>query len=85
MHENTARVSPAPTMEPLIDTNAAAVLLGLAPITLAKARVRGDGPPYVKLGASVRYRASDLMSWAAARVRTSTSAATVADDVGERA
>jgi hypothetical protein len=30
---------------------------------LAKARWRGDGPPYFKIGRSVRYRWGDVLSW----------------------
>ncbi len=78
--------APTPAhVEAMIDTAAAAALLGLAPITLCKMRVRGDGPAYVQLGRAVRYRPSVLMEWADSRKRTSTSAATVADEVGERA
>jgi predicted DNA-binding transcriptional regulator AlpA len=40
---------------------------------LAKARMRGDGPPYVKLGRSVRYREGDLVRWLKSRARQSTS------------
>jgi predicted DNA-binding transcriptional regulator AlpA len=40
---------------------------------LAKARMRGDGPSYVKLGRSVRYRESDLLQWLKSRARLSTS------------
>ncbi|MFG1383945.1 hypothetical protein [Xanthobacter versatilis] len=75
----------APAFTPLIDTAAAANLLGLAPISLAKMRVRGDGPPYVQLGRAVRYDPAVVMGWAAARTRRSTSAATVAAARGEAA
>ena len=30
---------------------------------LAKARMNGDGPRYLKLGRAVRYRESDLVAW----------------------
>ena len=35
--------------------------------------MRGDGPPYIKLGRSVRYRESTLVQWMKSRVRLSTS------------
>ena len=35
--------------------------------TLAKWRYRGDGPPYVKAGRSVRYRTAALSAWVKAR------------------
>jgi hypothetical protein len=40
---------------------------------LAKARMRGDGPPYVKIGRSIRYTETALIQWMKARRRLSTS------------
>ena len=41
---------------------------------LAKARMRGDGPPYVKLtGRTVRYTEAALIQWMKGRQRMSTS------------
>ena len=40
---------------------------------LAKARMRGDGPPYVKLGRSIRYSETTLLLWMRAHQRLSTS------------
>ena len=37
------------------------------------AAVRGDGPPMIKIGRSVRYRVADLREWLDARRVTSTS------------
>jgi len=42
-------------MSNLITTPEAAALLGLNDRTLVKWRLRGEGPPHVRLGASVRY------------------------------
>jgi predicted DNA-binding transcriptional regulator AlpA len=47
--------------------------LHLSTSWLAKARMRGDGPAYVKLGRSVRYRESALVQWLKSRTRQSTS------------
>ena len=55
------------------DERGAAKRLKLAPETLRNMRWRGDGPPFLKLGRTVRYRLSDLADWLDARVRTSTS------------
>ena len=55
------------------DTEFAARYLGLSASTLNKARVYGNGPKYVKLGKSVRYRLADLDDWIASRVVSSTS------------
>ena len=60
-------------MKPLLDEEAAAPLVGMTVSTLQKKRVTGDGPPYVKMGRSVRYRPDDLESFVAERVVTSTS------------
>ena len=60
-------------MKPLLDEEAAALLVGMTVSTLQKKRVTGNGPPYVKMGRSVRYRPDDLESFVAERVVTSTS------------
>ena len=39
---------------------------------LATRRFEGEGPPYVKVGAAVRYRASDVADWLAANTYNST-------------
>jgi predicted DNA-binding transcriptional regulator AlpA len=59
--------------ERLLTTTETAKLLRLSPSWLAKARMRGDGPPYVKLGRSVRYDEGDVAQWMKSRVRLSTS------------
>ncbi len=52
----------------------AAQYLGLSASTLAKMRLRGDGPPYSKAGPRiVIYERSDLDDWLASRRRRSTS------------
>jgi hypothetical protein len=40
---------------------------------LAKRRMSGDGPPFVKVGRSVRYTETGLIQWAKSRQRLSTS------------
>jgi predicted DNA-binding transcriptional regulator AlpA len=53
---------------------AAASYVGLSVSTLAKMRVRGDGPPWTTAGARiVVYPVSGLDEWLAHRVRRSTS------------
>lgn len=51
----------------------AAVLLGLAPSTMAKLRLSGNGPVYFKLGRRVLYRREDLVAWLESRVARDTS------------
>jgi predicted DNA-binding transcriptional regulator AlpA len=50
-----------------------AVRLGVSQSWLAKARVRGDGPAFIKIGRSVRYSPSSLVRWLKSRERVSTS------------
>ncbi|WP_371833209.1 helix-turn-helix domain-containing protein [Ferrovibrio sp.] len=45
---------------PLLETKRAAQYLGFHPNTLVKMRIRGDGPPFIRLGRSIRYRQRDL-------------------------
>jgi Helix-turn-helix domain len=40
---------------------------------LAKARMRGDGPPYIRVGRSIRYAEVALIQWMKSRQRLSTS------------
>jgi predicted DNA-binding transcriptional regulator AlpA len=68
------KAAPQPSSgERLLPPNDAANFLRVSVSFLAKARMRGDGPPYVKLGRSVRYRESDLVHWMKSRLRLSTS------------
>jgi predicted DNA-binding transcriptional regulator AlpA len=48
---------------------------GLSQRFLEVSAVRGDGPPMVKIGRSVRYRAGDVRAWIEARRVNSTSQA----------
>ena len=58
--------------ERLLTPKEAAAFLRLSVSWLAKVRMRGDGPVYVKPGRAVRYRESDLLSWLRSRARLST-------------
>ena len=40
---------------------------------LAKARMRGDGPPFIKIGRAIRYPEPALIHWMKGRHRLSTS------------
>ena len=40
---------------------------------LAKARMRGDGPPFIKVGRAIRYAEATLVQWTKGRQRLSTS------------
>lgn len=56
----------------VMDPKTAATYLRLAAQTLARWRVEGGGPPYLKLGGLVRYREEDLERWLDAHARLST-------------
>lgn len=67
----------------------AAIFLTLSSRTLQAWRLKGVGPPYVRLGRAIRYRRSDLVAWLAkqtyapaapaATPRISTATTTVTD------
>jgi hypothetical protein len=58
---------------PLLDTKEAADFLRVSISFLMKARLRGDGPRYRKLGRCVRYSAADLEVYLKQSGRFSTS------------
>jgi hypothetical protein len=66
-----------PTSEPSVPQPIVALLTdfdlerltGRARSSWQKARLTGDGPPFVRLGRLVRYRPSDFEAWLAARPR----------------
>jgi hypothetical protein len=41
----------------------AATLTGFTPKALERMRQRGDGPPFLKRGKSIRYAVADLRAW----------------------
>ncbi len=59
----------------LLTTEEAAALLNVPVRTLTNWRCRGrfPGPPFVRLGGTVRYRRGDLLEWVAERVQTQAS------------
>ena len=57
----------------LITPKEAATLLKVSSSWLAKARMRGDGPPYICVGRSIRYAETALIHWMKSRQRLSTS------------
>ena len=58
---------------PLLTAKDAAMFLKVSLSWLAKARMRGDGPPYICIGRSIRYAQATLMQWMKSRQRLSTS------------
>lgn len=64
---------PPATVATLMTPNDAANVLKVSLSWLAKARMRGDGPPYIRVGRSIRYSEAALMQWMKSRQRSSTS------------
>ena len=57
----------------LLTPKDAARLLKVSLSWLAKARMQGDGPAYIKVGRSIRYTELALLQWMKSRQRLSTS------------
>jgi excisionase family DNA binding protein len=51
----------------------AAKFLNISKSWLDKARMRGEGPAYIRIGRSVRYAKGTLIEWMKSRQRLSTS------------
>jgi predicted DNA-binding transcriptional regulator AlpA len=60
-------------LSPLLTAKEAAVRLKVSVSWLAKARMRGDGPPYICVGRAIRYSEAALIQWMKSRQRLSTS------------
>jgi len=59
--------------DPLLAPKDAAKILNVSVSWLAKSRLRGDGPRFVKIGRAVRYPLSSIHGYIKARMRGSTS------------
>ncbi len=57
----------------LLTPKEAAELLKVSPSWLAKARMRGDGPPFIRIGRSIRYSELALLQWMKSHQHLSTS------------
>lgn len=64
---------PVPDPLRLLGTEEVAALLGVAAITLRIWRLHGCGPPYIKLGRSVKYKRLAIESFLDSCSRSSTS------------
>lgn len=63
----------AQAFSPLLNPIEAARLLKVSLSWLAKARMTGYGPPYIRVGRSIRYSEAALLQWLKSRQRFSTS------------
>ena len=64
---------PATIIPVVLTPKEAAQRLRLSSSWLAKARMRGDGPPYIPIGRAIRYTEAALIQWLKSRQRLSTS------------
>jgi hypothetical protein len=62
-----------PALPESCDTATAATFLGLSRQFLKQMRLKGNGPPFVKVGATVRYSKDALVAFRARRTRRNTS------------
>jgi hypothetical protein len=62
-----------PNLVVLLTAAEAARILKVSTSWLAKARMRGDGPPYIKVGRAIRYSEPVILQWMKSRQRLSTS------------
>lgn len=60
-------------LDPLLDEGQASRYLRMSRRTLQGWRLKGGGPPFVRLGRNIRYRRSDLATFIRERLRLSTS------------
>jgi predicted DNA-binding transcriptional regulator AlpA len=60
-------------MERLLKPNEAAEFLRLSLSWLAKSRMRGDGPPFIRAGRAIRYSEAAMQQWLKSQQRLSTS------------
>jgi excisionase family DNA binding protein len=71
--DNFRQKPPPPAVIKLLTPKEAAEFLKVSLSWLAKARMRGDGPPFIKVGRAIRYSEAALLQWMKSRQRLSTS------------
>ncbi len=71
--EMNAQPEPTSRTVALLTPKDAVKVLKVSISWLAKARMRGDGPPYIKPGGAIRYSEAALLQWVKSRQRLSTS------------
>ena len=70
---NKQHIDVSTHLSALLTPKEAGRLLKVSLSWLAKARMRGDGPPYICIGRSVRYAETALIHWLKSQQRFSTS------------
>ncbi|MFN4275745.1 MAG: helix-turn-helix transcriptional regulator [Ferrovibrio sp.] len=78
-HKPKALLNSKAALERLLTPEQVSELTGLAEQTLARYRVSGGGPAFIRISARcIRYRESDLRAWIEAKAVLSTSEAAAA-------
>ncbi len=62
-----ASLRDVPTPQSLLDEDGAAAYIGMSSHFLRAARIKKRGPPFLRLGRSIRYTIADLDAWLAKR------------------
>ena len=70
--QNVPASKPGAGFERLLTSRETADRLRVSLSWLAKARMQGDGPPFVKFGRTIRYAEGTLVQWTKAHLRQST-------------
>jgi hypothetical protein len=66
----------------ILSTEDYARLTRRKPQSIRRERMRGDGPPFFRIGRRVFYRATDIEAWTAERIVQSTAEETVRSQLG---
>lgn len=72
-NSGNAATKSAPQIPKFLTPIEVASLYQVSTSWLAKRRMTGDGPPFVKVGRSVRYTEAGALQWAKSQQRLSTS------------
>jgi len=56
-------------VEEMLTAKEVATEMKISTSWLAKRRMDGDGPPYIKVGRSIRYMRTEIMQWMRSRQR----------------
>src|SRR5262245_28277445 len=77
LEQHPMRLDPSIDREAFAHQRSVAEFLGLSQRTMERLRLEGRGPTFHKFGRRVLYRWHDVLTWADAQRRTSTSAKTL--------
>jgi hypothetical protein len=75
----------SPLLQPLLDSNRVARLLGVEVETLGAWRRKGYGPRWYRIGKNVRYAETDLRVWMNTQVQRGVSTSADSSEIGRAA